>query len=128
MQFLIFVDKVHYRSQPCGTDNQVSCMILYLWLELDICCWESEPLMPVTLHIKPAEYGRGLRFNDSTFSSDNAVVESCSQCSTQIPQRLANEVAKEVNEKPHCHYLSKNYSRNCCYHNALYMSATALKR
>lgn len=37
-------------------------------------------------------------------------------------------VAVEVNEKPHCHYLSKSTAGFCCYHNALSMSATALRR
>lgn len=59
MQFLIFfVDKVHYRSQPFGTDN--SGLVYDTVSMTRIAHVGSLNPMPVALHIKPPEYGRGL--------------------------------------------------------------------
>lgn len=59
MQFLIFlVDKGHYRSQPFGTDN--SGLVYDSVSKARIGHVESLNPMPVALHIKPPEYGRGL--------------------------------------------------------------------
>lgn len=55
MQFLIlFVDKVHYRSQPFGTDNlglvYDSVSMARIGHVMSLGVWTP---MPVTLHIKP---------------------------------------------------------------------------
>lgn len=53
-----FVDKVHYRSQPFGTDN--SGLVYDTVSMARIAHVGSLNPRHVALHIKPPEYGRGL--------------------------------------------------------------------
>lgn len=126
--FSFFVDKVHYRSQPVGTDNSglVYDIVSLAKIECDVA--GSLNPVPVALHIKPPEYGRGLWFTDSTVSSDNSVAEPCPQWATRCQVRLAKRGSQRSQWETTLSLSIKNYSRNFCYHNALYMSATALKR
>lgn len=64
-------------------------------------------LMPVALHIKPPEYRKRSVIHWFNHKQWKTVVEPCPQCTTHMP-----EAAKEVNEKPHCHYLSKKLEQD----------------